>query len=97
MGLNATQSMAITIFQGLKNSSTSGDDSSEAMADIDESINVLNVMARASGNIELQEDLFPVSPRFLLLLMNVKKLVTSAWSWKQLYKYMLYSNFFDKL
>lgn len=79
MGLNATQSMAITIFQELKNSSTSGDDNSEAMADIDESINVLNVMARASGNIELQEDLFPVSPRLLLLLMNVKKFVTSAW------------------
>lgn len=78
MGLNATQSMAITIFQVLKNSSTSGDDPSEAMADIDESINVLNLMARASGNIELQEDLFPVSPRLLLLLMNVKKLVTSA-------------------
>lgn len=86
MGLNATQSMAITIFQELKNSSTSGDDPSEVMADIDGSINVLNVMARASGNIELQEDLFPVSPRLLLLLMNVKKLVTSACSCKQLYK-----------
>lgn len=59
MGLDATQSMAIAIFQGLKNSSTSGDDPSETMADIDESINVLDVMARASGNVKLQEDLFP--------------------------------------
>lgn len=65
MGLDATQSMAIVIFQGLKNSSTSGDDASETMADIDESINVLDVMARASGNIRLDEDLFPV--RLMLL------------------------------
>lgn len=60
MGLDATQSMAILIFQGLKNTSTSGDDTGEIMADIDESINVLDVMARASGNIKLDEDLFPV-------------------------------------
>lgn len=60
MGLDATQSMAITIFQGLKNSSTSGEDTSETMADVDESIKVLNMMARASGNVQLEEDLFPV-------------------------------------
>lgn len=66
MGLDATQSMALMIFQGLKNSSTFGDDPSETMADIDKSIDVLDVMARASGNVELEEALFPV--RFMLLL-----------------------------
>lgn len=68
MGLDATQSMAINIFQGLRNSSTSGGDISETMADIDESIVVLDVMARASGNIKLEEDLFPV--RLVVLLLS---------------------------
>lgn len=71
MGLNATQSMAIAIFQGLRNSSTSDDDPSETMADIDESINVLDVMARASGNVKLEEDLFPVRLTLLASLMSV--------------------------
>lgn len=70
MGLDATQSMAIVIFQGLRNSSTSGDDTSETMADIDESINVLDVMARASGNIKLEEDLYPVRLMLLLSFMS---------------------------
>lgn len=63
MGLGATQKIAMDIFQELKNSSTPDDShSSDAVADIDASIKVLNVMARASENVALQEDVFPVSP-----------------------------------
>lgn len=72
MGLDATQSMAIVIFQGLRNSSTSGDDTGETMADIDESINVLDVMARASGNVQLDEDLFPVRLLLSLSFMSLQ-------------------------
>lgn len=63
--------MAIVIFQGLLNSSTSGHDTSETMADIDESVNVLDVMARASGNVKLKEDVLPVRLMHLLSFMSV--------------------------
>lgn len=61
MGLGATQEVAMNIFQGLKNSSTSNSDSSESMADIDASITILDVMSSASNNIVLQQEVFPVS------------------------------------
>ncbi|XP_070782299.1 adhesion G protein-coupled receptor F4 [Enoplosus armatus] len=58
-GLGATQEVARDIFGGLKNSSTLNTDSSDTLADISASINILNVMASASENVVLQEDVFP--------------------------------------
>lgn len=58
--------MAFDIFQGLKNTSNEAD-SSDTVADIDASIVVLNMMARASEYFALQEDVFSVSPYWLLL------------------------------
>ncbi|XP_068610178.1 adhesion G protein-coupled receptor F4 [Brachionichthys hirsutus] len=55
-GLGATQEVALVIFEGLRSSSTSDSDSVDATADISASIDVLNVMARASELVVLQED-----------------------------------------
>lgn len=52
--------MALDIFQGLKNTSNEPD-SSDTIADIDASINVLNMMTRASEYFALQEDVLSVS------------------------------------
>ncbi|XP_074471928.1 adhesion G-protein coupled receptor F3 [Sebastes fasciatus] len=56
-GLGATQAVALDIFAGLKNSSTSDDDYS--IADVNASISVLDVMANASEFIDLQDDVLP--------------------------------------
>ncbi|XP_062323023.1 adhesion G protein-coupled receptor F4-like [Osmerus eperlanus] len=56
-GLGATQAVALSIFSGLKNSSTS--DSSMNLAETQESINVLNTMATASATIDLTESILP--------------------------------------
>ncbi|KAK2856565.1 hypothetical protein Q5P01_005300 [Channa striata] len=56
-GLGATQEMAMVIFQGLENSSASS--SSNNIADISASINVLNTMASASNNVALQDNILP--------------------------------------
>ncbi|XP_068565317.1 adhesion G-protein coupled receptor F3 [Cebidichthys violaceus] len=58
-GLGATQEMAKNIFTGLKNISTSESYSSDSIADVIASINILDVMARASENITLQADILP--------------------------------------
>ncbi|XP_035534123.1 adhesion G-protein coupled receptor F3 [Morone saxatilis] len=47
------------IFSGLKNRSTSDSDSDDETADVTASINVLNVMASASKNVVLNQDIFP--------------------------------------
>lgn len=58
----------MNIFEGLKNSSTSDySDSSDTMADIGASINVLTVMARASQKFAIKEDVLSVRPCSLLL------------------------------
>ncbi|KAK5853313.1 hypothetical protein PBY51_007111 [Eleginops maclovinus] len=57
-GQGATQAVAEDIFEGLKNSSLS-DDSSDSTADVTASINVLNVMARATKFIVLEESILP--------------------------------------
>lgn len=72
MGLGATQAVAMDIFGGLKNSSSYSSDSSDGTADISASINILSVMARGSKNVDLDEEVFPVSPQWLLLLFSVK-------------------------
>ncbi|XP_076613054.1 adhesion G-protein coupled receptor F3 [Chaetodon auriga] len=59
MGLGATQSVAMDIFNGLKNTTASDSDSSDTMADVTASISVLNVMAIASQYVPLQEDVLP--------------------------------------
>ncbi|XP_026197522.1 adhesion G-protein coupled receptor F3-like isoform X2 [Anabas testudineus] len=56
-GLGATQERAMNIFQGLMNNSASA--SSDNIADITASINILTVMADASNNIALQEEVLP--------------------------------------
>ncbi|XP_068199406.1 adhesion G-protein coupled receptor F3 [Antennarius striatus] len=55
-GLGATQQAALDIFEGLKNSSLSESDSVDTTADIIASIDVLDLMARASESVVLQED-----------------------------------------
>lgn len=68
MGLGAPQKMAKDIFQGLINILTYNDsNSSNIIADIGTSVNILNMMARSSENVPLQEEVFPVSPCVLLL------------------------------
>lgn len=62
MGLGATQKMASDIFNGIWNITAVNDsDTSETIADISTSINILQVMSKASENVPLQEDVFPVS------------------------------------
>ncbi|MEQ2215873.1 hypothetical protein XENOCAPTIV_007140, partial [Xenoophorus captivus] len=58
-GLGATQEVAKDIFQGIKNSSTSNSGSGDDVADISASIGIIGVMAKASVNIVLEEDVFP--------------------------------------
>lgn len=52
------------IFSGLKNNS-SNQSEVETMADTSASINILNVMANASGRVVLQEDVLYVRPCLL--------------------------------
>ncbi|XP_029281742.1 adhesion G protein-coupled receptor F4 [Cottoperca gobio] len=54
-GLGTSPEIANDIFSGLKNSSTSYDNTSDTTADIFASINILNVMAEASLDTPLQE------------------------------------------
>lgn len=62
MGLGATQEMALDIFYGIWNNTVGNNsDSSDTIADISTSISILNMMSRASENVYLQEDVFPVS------------------------------------
>ncbi|KAM6906827.1 adhesion G-protein coupled receptor F3 [Lycodopsis pacificus] len=58
-GLGATQEVALNIFSGLKNSSTSESDSGYSIADTIASINVLNVMAQATANVTLDDAVLP--------------------------------------
>ncbi|KAF1376295.1 hypothetical protein PFLUV_G00210020 [Perca fluviatilis] len=60
-GLGATQDVAMVIFGGLKNSSIAllGSNSSNSMADIRASVDVLNAMSIGSKNVALQDNLFP--------------------------------------
>lgn len=62
MGLGATQKIALDIFDGIwNNTGVNNSDSSDTIADISTSINILNMMSRGSENIDLQEEVFPVS------------------------------------
>ncbi|XP_029984801.1 adhesion G protein-coupled receptor F4 [Sphaeramia orbicularis] len=54
-GLGATPEVALNIFEGLQNNSDFDSDSSDTIADISASVNILNVMASASNNIPLGE------------------------------------------
>ncbi|XP_073349593.1 adhesion G protein-coupled receptor F4 [Pagrus major] len=58
-GLGATQKVAETIFEGLKNNSLHDSDAGESIAEISATIDVLGVMAQASENVVLQEDVIP--------------------------------------
>ncbi|KAF3849515.1 hypothetical protein F7725_019234 [Dissostichus mawsoni] len=58
-GLGATQEMAVDIFSGLFNSSTSDTPSNYSTADVIASINVLKVMSKASQFIVLEDSVFP--------------------------------------
>ncbi|XP_028254010.1 adhesion G-protein coupled receptor F2 [Parambassis ranga] len=57
-GLGATQEVAMDIFEGLKNSSTSRSDAN-SIADIGASINILNTMASASQTVVIKEEVLP--------------------------------------
>lgn len=62
MGLGATQKMALNIFDGIWNNTAANDsDSGDTIADISTSISILNMMERGSENIDLGEDVYPVS------------------------------------
>lgn len=62
MGLGATQKMALDIFDGIWNNTAANDsDSSDTIADISTSLSILNMMERGSVNIDLQENVYPVS------------------------------------
>ncbi|XP_034084628.1 uncharacterized protein adgrf3b isoform X2 [Gymnodraco acuticeps] len=58
-GLGATQEMALKIFSGLFNSSTSDPNSIDSTADVSASINVLNSMSKASEFIVLEDSVLP--------------------------------------
>ncbi|XP_060908736.1 adhesion G protein-coupled receptor F4 [Labrus mixtus] len=58
-GLGASQEEALNIFAQLKNNSAGGySDSTETMANINASIDILEKMARASENVVLNEEIF---------------------------------------
>ncbi|XP_027895708.1 adhesion G-protein coupled receptor F1 [Xiphophorus couchianus] len=74
-GLGATQEVAKNIFEGVKNSSSlSSDGSGGDVADIGASIGIIGVMANASANIALDENLFPD------LIDAASNMVNSNWS-----------------
>ncbi|XP_007567797.1 adhesion G protein-coupled receptor F5 [Poecilia formosa] len=74
-GLGATQEVAMNIFEGVKNSSSlSSDGSGDDVADIGASIGIIGVMANASVNIVLNEDVFPD------LVDAASNMVNSSWS-----------------
>ncbi|XP_034006394.1 adhesion G protein-coupled receptor F4 isoform X2 [Trematomus bernacchii] len=58
-GLGATQEVAMEIFSGLFNSSTTDTDSNDSTADVIASIEVLNLMSKASEFIVLEDSVFP--------------------------------------
>lgn len=58
-GLGATQDKAMNIFEGLVNSSSLA--STDNIADITGSLNVLNLMSSASSYFPLHESVLPVS------------------------------------
>ncbi|XP_054618578.1 adhesion G protein-coupled receptor F4-like [Dunckerocampus dactyliophorus] len=58
-GQGSTHEAAMGIFQGLKNSSMSDSDSSGRMADLMGSIHILGLMANASENIAIQDNVLP--------------------------------------
>ena len=55
------------IFEALKNTTTS--ESGDDIAEIKASISIINVMATASKSTSLKEEVFDVSPWWLLLLL----------------------------
>ncbi|KAM8846425.1 adhesion G-protein coupled receptor F3 isoform 1-T2 [Synchiropus picturatus] len=57
-GLGSTKERATQIFELLKNNSEFSN-SSDGVADIDESIEILNVMSRASENVDFDDKLLP--------------------------------------
>lgn len=74
-GLGATQEVAKDIFEGIKNSSSiSSGSGSDDVADISASIGIMEVMAKASENIILNEDVFPD------LVDAASNMVNSNWS-----------------
>ncbi|KAJ3606672.1 hypothetical protein NHX12_026191 [Muraenolepis orangiensis] len=58
-GFGATQGAAEVIFGGLNNGSNKNSGSKEDLADLTASIDILNTMAQASGNIVLQDPILP--------------------------------------
>lgn len=52
--------MALDIFEGMKNNSNLGN-STDGIADIRASVNIIDTMAQATEYINLNEDVFPVS------------------------------------
>ncbi|KAI3364066.1 hypothetical protein L3Q82_010895 [Scortum barcoo] len=83
MGLGATQKVALDIFEGLKNSSRSNAAASDSIADIGASINVLNVMSKASKNVILGEEVLTDFVDAASSMLNS--------SWDQVNKSVVYS------
>uniref|UniRef100_A0A3Q3GR92 Adhesion G-protein coupled receptor F3-like n=1 Tax=Kryptolebias marmoratus TaxID=37003 RepID=A0A3Q3GR92_KRYMA len=73
-GLGATQEVAKNIFEGIKNSSNLNSASNDETADISASIGIIGIMANASKNIVLKEDVFPD------LIEGASNMVSSNWS-----------------
>lgn len=69
-GLGATPEVALDIFNGLQNNTSINTSSSDSVADIAASINVLDKMAQASENIVLGAKILPVSSCFSCYLQN---------------------------
>ncbi|KAM4529233.1 adhesion G-protein coupled receptor F3 [Fundulus diaphanus] len=74
-GLGATQEGAKNIFEGIKNSSslTPSNSGGDALADVDASIQIFGVMAKASKNVDLKEDILPD------LVDAASNMVNSSW------------------
>lgn len=58
-GFGATEAVALDIFKGLENNTSTGSGSNDNIADLTASINVLDMMAQASKNIALGKTVLP--------------------------------------
>lgn len=65
-GIGATTEGAISIFEGLKNSTSSGNSYGDVMA----TVSVLSIMSGASGRVTLSDSLLPVSTSELVVVRS---------------------------
>ncbi|RVE55890.1 hypothetical protein OJAV_G00230660 [Oryzias javanicus] len=70
-GVGATQEVALNIFEGMRNNSNLGN-STDGIADIRASVNIIDTMAQATKYISLTEDVFPYINSMEVLVKEIQ-------------------------